>query len=150
MKHLLALTLAFVALAIPATMAEGPRPMNNLQITLDAAAKDHKLAFVLLGRATCGNCNATKNMIAKGQIRLPQSKFVMADLNIDDPKAHKEFREKFGKQNFGHVLPFVVVADSHGKVLHSCGGYHDAKEWNSLLEKAEQNAAKAGGGTDHH
>jgi thioredoxin-related protein len=119
-----------------AALAEPPEPANDLRKTLTAAAQGQKLAFVLLGRPTCGNCNATKTMIKEGKISVTAADFVMADLNIDDAKTQGEFMRKYGKENFGNTLPFVVITDSHGKTLASSGGYKKPDQWNALLASA--------------
>jgi hypothetical protein len=51
--------------------------------------------------------------------------------------------QKYGKENFGDTLPFVVVTDSHGKLLASSGGYKDAAKWNALLAEAKGKAKTA-------
>ena len=102
------------------------------------------MAFVLLGRPTCGNCNATKAMIKEGKIPVTADAYVMGDLNIDDAKTQAEFMKKYGKETFGSTLPFVVVTDAHGKALASSGGYKNAEQWKTLLEEAKTKAtAKA-------
>jgi thioredoxin-related protein len=132
---LILLTLATVAFAAP------PTPGPDLRKTLSAAAQQQKLAFVLLGRPTCGNCNATKAMIQAGKIPVTDAEYVMADLNIDDPKTEGEFMRKYGKEKFGETLPFIVVTDSKGKALASSGGYKTADQWKALLTTAKATAA---------
>jgi hypothetical protein len=135
--------LAFSAAALFALSAfgEAPAPLTDLHKTLSAAAKDQKMAFILLGRPTCGNCNATKGMVRSGTIPVTSDSFVMADLNIDDAKTQGEFMRKYGKEKFGETLPFVVVTDARGKALASSGGMKGAAEWTTILTEAK---AKAG------
>ena len=145
------LTLAVTAVFASHVLAEAPKPETDFRKTLSAAAKDQKLAFILLGRPTCGNCNATKGMIKDAKIAVTSADYVMGDLNIDDPKTNAEFMRKYGKENFGNTLPFVVITDSQGKLLASSGGYKDAAKWNALLAQAKGKlAAKpaSGGGPD--
>lgn len=136
------LILALTAVFATRALAEAPKPETDFRKTLSAAAKDQKLAFILLGRPTCGNCNATKAMIKDARIAVTSADFVMGDLNVDDAKTQAEFMRKYGKENFGNTLPFVVVTDSQGKLLASSGGYKDAGKWNALLAEAK---TKAGG-----
>ena len=136
--------LALAALA-SAAFAEAPKPLDDLRKTLTAAGKEQKMAFVLLGRPTCGNCNATKAMIKEGKIPVTADAYVMADLNIDDAKTQAEFMKKYSKETFGSTLPFIVVTDAKGKALASSGGYKSAEAWSTLIEDAKKKiAAKAG------
>src|SRR5436190_1032069 len=65
MKNLLTFTTVAAAFAVSA-FAEAPTPVTDMRKALNAAAKDQKMAFILMGRPTCGNCNATKKMIKEG------------------------------------------------------------------------------------
>ena len=132
--------LAVIAALATSVLAEAPQAETEFRKTLSAAAKDQKMAFILLGRPTCGNCNATKAMIKDGKISVTSAEYVMGDLNIDDAKTEGEFMRKYGKENFGSTLPFIVVTDSHGKVLASSGGYKAADKWNALLAEAKGKA----------
>jgi hypothetical protein len=125
-------------------LAKAPAPMNNLNQTLTAASNQQKLAFLLLGRSTCGICNATRAMIKQGRINVTAADYVMADLNIDNPRDEAAFMQRYGKQKFGDTLPFVVVADSHGKLLASSGGPKNAAQWNALLASAKRKAVTKG------
>jgi thioredoxin-related protein len=140
------LLLAVTSMFASHVLAEAPAVQTDLRKTLTAAAKDQKLAFILLGRPTCGNCNATKAMIKDAKIDVTAADYVMADLNCDDPKTHAEFTRKYGKENFGNTLPFVVVTDAQGKLLASSGGYKDAAKWNALLAEAKGKAGAKGTG----
>lgn len=139
MKKLALLTTFLVALTT-FTWAEAPQPLNDFSKTLSAASKDQKLAFILLGRPTCSICNGTKAMIKEGKIDVTAADYVMGDLNVDDQRTFAEFMRKYGKQDFGDTLPFVVVTDSHGKLLASSGGYRTAAKWNALLADAKSRA----------
>ncbi len=132
--------LTLAALACSA-FAEPPKPLDDLRKTLSAAGKEQKMAFVLLGRPACGNCNATKAMIREGKIPVTADAYVMADLNTDDAKTQAEFTRKFSKETFGNTLPFVVVTDARGKALASSSGYKSAEQWTALLEEAKAKAA---------
>lgn len=150
MKKLLLLPVV-LAMFVAGALAEAPQPLTDFHKTLSAASKDQKLAFVLLGRPTCGNCNATKAMIKEGKIDVTSADYVMGDLNVDDQRTYAAFMQKYGKADFGETLPFVVVTDSHGKMLASSGGYKNAAKWNALLAEAKGKlAAKpaTGGGTE--
>jgi len=139
MKTLLLISALLAVLAVGA-LADAPQPLTDFQKTLRAASKDNKLAFILLGRPTCSICNGTKAMIKEGKIAVTSADYVMGDLNVDDPRTQAAFLQKY-KANFGDTLPFVVVTDSHGKMLASSGGYKDAAQWNALLAEAKGKAA---------
>ena len=132
---------ALLAVAVCHVRAGAPEPATDLYKTLNTAATDHKMAFILLGRPTCGNCNATKAMIRDGKIPVTDADYVMADLNVDDAKVEAAFMRKFGKAQFGDTLPFVVVTDSQGKMLASSGGYKNEQQWTALLVQAKSKAA---------
>ncbi|MEZ0255408.1 MAG: hypothetical protein ACAI37_09015 [Chthoniobacter sp.] len=150
MKKLL-LVPALLATFVAGSLGEAPQPQTDFHKTLSSASKDQKLAFVLLGRPTCGNCNATKAMIKEGKIEVTSADYVMGDLNVDDQRTYAAFMQKYGKEDFGNTLPFVVVTDSKGKLLASSGGYKNAAKWNALLSEAKGKlSAKAAtsGGTE--
>lgn len=121
-------------------LAEPPKLQDDLRKTLSAASKENKLGFILLGRPSCGNCNATKKMISEGKIGVTAEEFVMADLNTDDPKTNGEFMRKYGREKWGNTLPFVVVTDSHGKALANSSGSRNAEDWNTLIAEAKTKA----------
>ena len=139
-------TLLLIAtLAASPLLAEAPAFQNDMQKTVRTATKDNKMAFILLGREACGNCQATKTMIREGKIPVTTDSFVAADLNIDDQRVQAAFMQKFQKEKFGSTLPFVVITDSHGKALASSGGYKSPEAWSALIEEAKKKiAAKSG------
>ncbi len=141
MKSLLLIPV--VLLSLVAGLAAAPQPLTDYHKTLSAAAKDEKLAFLLLGRETCTYCNATKAMIKDGKITVTAEDFVVGYLNIDDSRTEGEFMRRYGTQKFGDTLPLVVVTDSHGKPLASSSGPKDAGQWNALLAKAKSKVAAA-------
>ena len=132
--------LALAAFACSA-FAEAPKPLVDLRKTLTAAGKEQKMAFILLGRPACSNCNATKGMIREGKIPVTADAYVMADLNIDDARTEADFMKKYGKEGFGNTLPFIVVTDARGKALASSSGYQSADAWTTLLAEAKAKAA---------
>ena len=137
---------ALLAVLTVTALAEPPTPSDDLRKTLTAASKEKKMAFVLMGRPSCGNCNATKAMIKEGKVNVTAAEFVMADLLVDDPKVEAEFTRKFRKAEFGDTLPFVVLADSTGKALATSSGFKSAADWNKLIDEAKsKTTAKAGG-----
>ena len=145
MKTSLVLLATLTTLTIGA-FAQAPEPQTDLRKTLSAASKDQKMAFILMGRPSCGNCNATKALIRDGKIPVTAAEYVMADLLVDDAKVEAEFTRKFSKEKFGNTLPFVVVTDAHGKALASSSGYKSAADWTALLTEAKAKAgAKAPG-----
>lgn len=142
MKTLLALAALFVALSVPARAASEYE--TDLNKAVDTAGSQKKMLFVIYGRENCGNCQATKQMIKSKQIKVPDSKFVLVDLNCDDKTVAAEFRKRFSGETFGNTLPFVVVADSSGNALASSGGYKSPDDWEKILKTAQR---KAGGAT---
>ncbi len=137
---------ALLTVLAVAVCAEPPTPSNDLRKALTAASKERKMAFLLMGRPSCGNCNATKAMIKDGKINVTAEEFVMADLLIDDPKVEAEFTRKFRKAEFGNTLPFVVVADSSGKALATSSGGKSAADWNKLIAEAKSKTTVKPGG----
>lgn len=129
-----ALLLALVCLSLPA-FAGGPAPITDFNAALEKAKTDNKLLFMQEGREACGNCQALRAMIKKGDVRLSPSKFVYADVNCDDPKTDQLFGAKFKVS--GNTLPFVVIAAPDGTQLASHGGYGSEKEFEALIKKAE-------------
>lgn len=142
MKALI-VVLATAVFTSTSVFAAVPQPLTDFHKTLSAASQQQKMGFVLLGRATCGNCNATKAMIKDGKISVTDEDYAVGYLNVDDPKTESEFTRKFGKEKFGEMLPFVVVTDPKGKVLASSGGFKSADQWNALLAEAKSKVAKA-------
>lgn len=142
MKKLLSVAALLVALSSGA-LAVAPHPLTELNKTLRVASRDQKFAFVLLGRSTCGICNATKEMIKEGKINVTAADYVLGDLNADDERVAEAFLRKYDTADFGDILPFVVITDSHGKMLASSGGAKDAAQWNALLAAAKKVAARS-------
>lgn len=136
---LLALLLGFL---VTSALAKAPEPQTDFYKTLKNASKEQKLTFILLGREGCSICAATRAMIKEGKIDVTAADYVMADLNIDDTRTRSAFMQRYGKQDFGDTLPFVVVTDSHGKLLASSGGERNAAQWNTWLAAAKKAAAK--------
>lgn len=142
MKALLALAAFTLALSVPVRAAAEYE--TNLNKAVATASEQKKMMFVIYGREACGNCQATKQMIKSKQIKVPESKFVLVDLNCDDKAVSAEFRKRYSGETFGNTLPFVVVADSSGNALASSGGYKSADDWEKILKTAQR---KAGGTT---
>ena len=140
MKSLLVFA-SVLLFADSSVLGAAPEVQTDFYKTLSAATKEKKMAFILLGRPTCGNCNATKAMIRAGKIPVTAQDYVMGDLNVDDPKTQGEFVRKYAREQFGNTLPLVVVADSHGKALASSSGMRSAAEWKTILQQAKAKAA---------
>lgn len=133
--------LASLALLCAATaFAGGPDKITDLNTALETAQGQEKMLFVQYGREACGNCQALKDMIAKRQLRLSESKYVYADVNCDDAKTSALFREKFKVE--GSTLPFVVVAAADGTQLAARTGYGTSKDFEDLLRDAQKAAKK--------
>ena len=140
--HILLLAAALVASPV---LADAPAFQKDLMKTVHAATKENKMAFILLGREACGNCQATKKMVREGTIPVTADAFVAGDLNIDDNRVQADFMRKFAKEKFGSTLPFIVITDSHGKALASSSGYKSPEAWKTMIEEAKKKIAAKGG-----
>lgn len=119
----------------------GQKPVTDLTAALAKAKAENKMLFVQMGRENCGNCQALKAMIKSNQVKLPEAKFVYADVNCDDPATDQLFSSKFKVQ--GSTLPFVAIAAPDGTKLAGRSGYGTAKEFESLIREAGKNARAA-------
>src|SRR5688500_1984214 len=79
--------LTFVLVACSG-LPSSPHPWNtDLSRTLAQAKRENKMGFIVLGREDCGNCQATKKLVNSGAVPVTRDKFVIADINTDDPEA---------------------------------------------------------------
>ncbi len=140
MKSILALATLAIVLTVSAFGAAAGYE-SDLGKAQALAQSQNKMMFVIFGREACENCQATKAMIKSHQIRVTESKFVLVDLNCDDSKVSADFTRRYSKENFGEMLPFVVVTDSAGNALASSGGPKDAAEWEKILHAAQKKAS---------
>ena len=134
------LTLSALIFASTVAFAEAPALEKDMTKAIHQATKENKMAFILMGRPTCANCNATKKMISEGKVPVTSDTFVMADISADDSRVSAAFKQKFPKEKFGNMLPFVVIADSKGKALASYSGYKDPATLTALIEGAKAKA----------
>jgi thioredoxin-related protein len=134
MRTLLACIAVLLVSCSSLSSAEGWN--TDLSRTLSKAKTENKMAFILLGRENCGNCQATKKLVNSGAVPVTQDKFVIAEINTDDPVADEEFLKKFGRDNFGDTLPFVVITDSKGKVLAHYSGFKSQTELTKIVREA--------------
>lgn len=139
MKTFIALA-AFVILATSTAFSEAPTPGKDMSKAIHQATRENKMAFILMGRENCGNCNATKKMISEGKVPVTSDTFVMADINCDDERISADFNQKFSKEKFGNTLPFVVITDSKGKALASYSGYKSPADLTAIIEGAKAKA----------
>ena len=144
--HALAVTATTILLSSSALHASPPTWGTDVIKALSQAKKEGKMGFILMGRENCGNCQATRTMVNEGKVPVSTDKFVVADINIDDPRDAAEFEREFKKERFGNILPFVVITDTKGKALASYSGYKNVQELTQLLNdataKAEASAKK--------
>ena len=141
MKAIIVLgTVMLLTIATGVAYAKAPQAINDLQTALDTAKSEGKLLFIQYGRENCGNCQALKSYIAKGQLRLPQDKYVYVDLNCDDANTSQAFCKQFKVD--GNTLPFVVVADSNGKQLAGRTGYGEPQDFDKLIRDAKKSLPK--------
>ena len=137
MKTLLA---SLALLFATAAFAGGPAKVTDLKSAMETAQGQGKMLFVQMGREACSNCQALKGMIAKGDVRLSESKFVYADVNCDDSKTRDLYVKHFKVE--GSTLPFVVVAAPDGTQLAARSGYGSADDYAGLLRDAQKAAKK--------
>ena len=138
MKTLVLLCIALVFSS--SAIAEAPAWANDVSKAISQAGKEKKLGFILMGREACGNCQATRKLVNEGTVPVTSDAFVIADINVDDPRASAEFEKKFKKEKFGSTLPLVVITDSHGKALASYNGFKDAATLTAMIEEAKKKA----------
>ena len=140
-------TLSLIAVAAlafsSAAFAEAPTWGTDVSKAISAAGKDKKMGFILMGRLACGNCQATKRLVNEGKVPVTPETFVIADIDVDNPKSSAEFEKKFKKEKFGNTLPYVVITDSRGKALASYSGYKDEATLTAMIEAAKKTAATA-------
>lgn len=129
---------AFSLLATLNAMAGGPAKVTDINAAMAKAKAENKLLFLEFGREACQNCQALRAMIDKKEVSLPDTKFVYADVNCDDPATKQAFRSKF--KVIGTTLPFVVVASPEGRQLATHSGAGTAQEYQKLLSSAEKKA----------
>lgn len=129
-----------------AAMAGAPKAVTDLPAALAQAKAEGKMLFVQMGREACGNCQALKGMIKSGQVKLSESKFVYADVNVDDPKTNELFSQKFDVK--GNILPFVAIAAPDGTKLAGHSGYGTEKEFEQLIREAGKQAKKLPASTE--
>lgn len=139
MKLILQLA-AIVTLSSSSLSASPPEWGTDVSKALSQAKKENKMAFILMGREACGNCQATKKLVNEGQVPVTSEKFVVADINVDDARDSAEFERKFKGEKFGNMLPFVVITDSKGKVMSSYSGFKSAQELTAMISSASAKA----------
>jgi len=119
--------------------AKGPQALTDLTAALESAKTEGKMLIIQYGREACGNCQALKTAIAKGEVKLPKDRFIYVDLNCDDPKTQQSFSKNFKVE--GKMLPFVVIADSEGKQLVSRAGYGAPEDFKKMIKEASKQKA---------
>ena len=140
MKAILSL-LAAVLLGSQA-FAAPPVWGTDLGKAISQAGQENKLGLILVGRESCGNCQATKKLINEGKVGVTADNFVVAELDSDNARVYEEFERKFKDEKFGDILPFVVITDAKGKPLASFSGLKSAEKIYALVDDAKR---KAGG-----
>ena len=133
-------TVAASLIASTLAFAAGPPKVTDLTEALSKAKAENKMLFVQFGREACGNCQALKGYVKERDLRLPEAKFVYADVNCDDAKTSSLFRGKFKVE--GGTLPFVVVAAADGTQLAARSGYGTVRDYEELLRDASKAAKK--------
>lgn len=129
-----------LAIVTCTAFAGGPDKITDINTALDKAKAENKMLFLQYGREACGNCQALKGYIQKRDVRLPESKFVYADVSCDDSATTQAFRARFKVE--GSTLPFVVVAAPDGTQLSSRTGYGTARDYEDLIRDAQKAAKK--------
>jgi thioredoxin-related protein len=139
MKKLLLL----FTLCAAAAFAEAPKWGDDVSKAILQAGREKKMTFILMGRESCGNCQATRKLVNESKVPITAESFVIADIDVDSEKASAEFNRKFKKETFGAALPFVVITDSRGKVLASYSGFKSQTDLASMVEQAKSKFAAA-------
>ncbi len=132
--------LASVLLVSPA-FAAPPVWGTDLSKAISQARRDNKLGLILVGRESCGNCQATKKLINEGKVGVTAENFVVAELDSDNARVYEEFERKFKDEKFGDLLPFVVITDSKGNPLASFSGLKSAEKMTALIDGAKSKVA---------
>jgi hypothetical protein len=102
--------------------------------------------FVMLTRATCGNCNHLKGRIAQEQeVQDLLAKYVVVDIDVDGPVA-RQWQARFPSP--GNTLPFVYLVSANGQGIHSTSGALQGETLPTMLKegltKAEEIHQAAG------
>lgn len=132
---------AILTLSFSPISAAPPEWGTDVSKALSQAKKENKMAFILMGREACGNCQATKKLVNDGQVPVTSETFVTADINVDDPRDSAEFQRKFKGEKFGNILPFVVITDAKGKVVGSYSGFKSATDLTAMISSAGAKSA---------
>ncbi len=135
MKVLLSLIIA-MAVTASASFARDSDYLTNLDEAITQSTAENKALFIMYGREACGNCNALKGLVAKKDVRLPKTAFLIVDLNCDDPAISAEFHERYKVQ--GNTLPFVVIANPDGSQVAARTGYGSDKAYNEFIREARK------------
>ncbi len=135
--------LALFTLIATALQAEAPKWADDVSRAILQAGREKKLTFILLGREACGNCQATRKLVNESKVPVTAETFVIADIDVDNQKSSGEFEKKFKKEQFGDVLPHVVITDSRGKVLSSYSGFKTAADLTAIVDGAKAKAVAA-------
>ena len=143
MKTILTLATTLALLTCP-VFAAAPELGKDMTKAISQAGKENKMAFIIMGRENCGNCKATKKIIASESVpAVTAETFVLAEVNCDDEKDRSKFDKKFSKEKFGSTLPFVVITDSKGKALASWSGMKSAADIAEIVKQAQAKVAAA-------
>ncbi len=140
MNKLLTLAAALIASTV---LASPPEWGTDVSKALSQAKKENKMGFILMGREACGNCQATKKLVNEAKVPVTAEKFVIADINVDDPRDSAEFERKFKGEKFGNTLPFVVITGPNGKAVASYSGFKRAEELTTMINEASAKATEA-------
>ena len=131
MKTLLSLCLC---LAATLTFASKPEAVTNIKSALKQAKSENKVLFLQFGRKECEHCQELRALIHSNKVALPESQFVYADVNCDDPATRKAFQSKF--KISGKLLPMVVIAAPDGTQLAFRSGPGSQRDFNKLIRSA--------------
>ena len=135
------LALALLSFVILPACTTGPAvaddaSSNPVTVALAKAKSENKMLFIMEGRKECGNCEALRQMIHKGELALPADKFVVAEVNVDDEKTDALFMKHFKVS--GEVLPFVAVTAPNGKQLAAHAGGGSLDDFKKMVETAKK------------
>ena len=128
--------IALCALLLLSLQSYAAEPLTNFDEALRQAKAGGKMLFIEFGRENCTSCKELKEMIRTGRVEVPDSKYVLTYLDCDDKVNSDIIDNKFKIKD--HKLPFVVIADSEGKLLVMKAGLGAASDYTGLMADVER------------
>ncbi len=137
----LAAIAGILAAAGVSAAGQGPEVVNDLVTAFDKAKSDGRLIFIALLKDGDRNCQALKDYIDSGSVKLPGDRFMYVALNADDTAERKTFKKDYPM--VGQTLPQVAIVDANGKALATRPGPGKAEDFQKLVRDAMTKAGIA-------